>query len=679
MAEHTPPPRDASTPRPHADTTTPRPDGEAATPRPDGEAATPRPDGEAATPRPDGEAATPSADAEAGPAHSASPELLAQLPRSLTDTTAIVTRSGLESGEVRVEFDAAHGLVDAASVRIVAAPDASAASIRRHALTVEIVRQYSGFQGRIRRLLDQLIGLIEGRDVTAGSPAWEARLELRKLDRLARERMQDLRDVDPDGVDASLIREDLADLEAQAERAQSILRGDVVDPQARGFVAMEGRGTLAENSAAARSAGWPDLPSHHHYRRRSDGGFDVVTEPGHTRRAWVVEHDGRRHLVDRDMNATELANYRATLDGAGEPPPGHRWIRDEQGRWQSRRLPNASEDPVQVQHGPNGLPLRNASGELVLAPSERRTFGDRQESAAAAYSEPTHTALERQLDAAGVLPAERGMLRQWGGVLAELDLQVAAHVGEGLKTGAEFAERVTRPPADRPPSTREGRPAGPDPVSVRGSYSEATYERFRRELRAAQIEVIFSVDGAGNARRTPDEQLAILDAFTRMQPDNASGGALLTAYRTRRQQLSHAQGGFEGMTHMAIPNSRLSGLTEMVDGAVRITQEVRAGRRTLVGAGQDLAVDDKSGTSFSRRQCGIYNTHARAHGGRIITQDGASWAGVIYFFRDYATANQAANWMRANNIHANIHVVVLPPLPADARPAATTGGLAWLR
>ncbi len=582
-------------------------------------------------------------------------------------STAVVVNRHLPSGEVRVDYRARRGLVDAASVRLIVAADASATSIRRHALTVEAVRQYAGFQGRVRRLIDQLIGLIEGRRVTAGSPAWEARLELRKLDRLAQQRMRDLRRADPDSVEASLIREDIAHLEAQAEQARRILRGDVVDPPSRGFIAAEGRSTLAQNLVDAVNAGYPPtLPRFHHYRRVGDE-FIIIVEPGQTRRAWLVEHNGQRHLMlGTDGSAAAVANFRAQLDGAGDPPAGHRWYLDDNNRWQSRRRPGATEDPVRVQHGDDGLPRRDTNGDLVLEESTRRTFGDRQDSASAAYPEPTHTGLERQLAAANIPEAQRGMLRQYGGILAEIDAQVAAHVGEGLETGVELAARLIGPPH-----------LGP-------GYTEGQYDAFRHALRTAQVEVILSLDAAQNARRGPAEQLEILDAFTALQPDSASIGALLTAYRARRQRLSPDQGGFTGIVDAQIPNTRLQPhATDVpqdrrVDGAVRLPVAVQGRRRAVAEAGI-YGVEDKGGDSFNRGQARLYSGHLHANRGRLVTVDGQQYAGIVYFFRNYATAAAAATWMNANRIHRNVHIVVLPPLPRGARTLATTGDLSWLR
>ena len=600
----------------------------------------------------------------------ASQAMLDQLPPTLVRSTEILIDRRLPPGEVRVEYTAAGGLVDPNSIRIVASPHARAIDIRLHAMTVTMLRRYSGLQGRVRRGLARLGELLTGRQMQAGSPAWEARLELRKLDGIVRQRMQELRSLAPESLQARSIEADIAHLEGQIQRAEQILSGGVADPRARGFIAMEGRTTFDTNLTLATAAGYPaNLPPGHHYRNYGNGHFDIVVAPGFRRRAWIEEHGGRRHLVTTELSAVDRANWRASLDGYGPPPPGHRWVEDGPGRWQSNLLPGATQSPVRVVHDAHGRPQRDANGWVTQA-SGARTFADRQASAGSGWPTPRHTALESGMTAAGVpnVAGERGIIRQWSEVVTRLDTEASTHLGDNLRTGAEVAQAATS--------------------RLRAGYGETEYGHFRRELRAAEVEAILAPDPSGAARRSPAEQRASLDSFIAAQPDNASSGALLTAYRQARQ----AAGGVPNVANESLPNGRLqpftgSPPTKVADGAMQVTTPVSVpGRRQQISG--RMLVDDKVGGSFDRPQCTAYSQHLGHNGGTMHTVDGGSWGGLVYFFADVATARQAVNWMNANNIHANVHVAYLggppPTRPASGGASASAstvgpGQIGWLR
>ncbi len=146
----------------------------------------------------------------------------------------------LDPGDVIVEYDMVNGVIDPASLRIVTGVDASPRWVKLHVATVTRLKQYSGLQGRIRNLLAKIRRALTGVDETIGSPLWEARREVEKLEYMIGSRLNDLARVSPDSAAAAKIEDELRDLSAQFERWSDVADREVEALAARGHIAAEG-------------------------------------------------------------------------------------------------------------------------------------------------------------------------------------------------------------------------------------------------------------------------------------------------------------------------------------------------------------------------------------------------------------------------------------------------------
>lgn len=158
----------------------------------------------------------------------------ADLEADLPANTEVWIDDSLRPGDVRVEYDAPGGVVDSNSVRIVTGRDANPRWIELHGATVTAIRKYSGLQGRMRKLLARLTGADE-----AGTPQWEAKFEVQKLEPIVDAELAALRRAAPQTKEAEAIQEGLEGLTRQFEHWSRVADGEITPGVARGFIAAE--------------------------------------------------------------------------------------------------------------------------------------------------------------------------------------------------------------------------------------------------------------------------------------------------------------------------------------------------------------------------------------------------------------------------------------------------------
>jgi hypothetical protein len=172
------------------------------------------------------------------------------LPRDLRGRITVDIDADLPPRTVRVVTDPVP--------RIVAGPGARAADIRLHVQTARNVLQLHGAYGRVRHLLDRFAdwAFLHG-EPPAGTRAWEARQELRKLPDVIEARMHESVNPDLTAHQRAEIEADIAHLREQVAAHRAALAEMDLNP-GRGFIAAEGRTipTRAELEAAHQS--WVD-------------------------------------------------------------------------------------------------------------------------------------------------------------------------------------------------------------------------------------------------------------------------------------------------------------------------------------------------------------------------------------------------------------------------------------
>src|SRR5262249_52883647 len=136
-----------------------------------------------------GEQKAPKAPAEAAPAAEAATykptkKQLQGVPARLRDKVAVGEGMGRDARVVYKRGDTR--LIP--DVQSQTGEPPSAADVQTHLAVADMIMKYAGLGGRIRRLLDTFAALFTGKTPPEiGSRAWEARLELIKLDRMMRE------------------------------------------------------------------------------------------------------------------------------------------------------------------------------------------------------------------------------------------------------------------------------------------------------------------------------------------------------------------------------------------------------------------------------------------------------------------------------------------------------------
>ena len=168
------------------------------------------------------------------------PKLTAALPHDLQGRVPIRMDSKLPSNTVRVHYDVdADGLVRNIHIRI--GPTASQVDIQLHVKTVRLMQRYTGVAGKVRNLLRRIRAFISRNgEPPVGSRAWEAKLEVEKLDRIIKERAGWLAKGDLDSRTRAKLHDDITNLEDQLAKHQETI--DEMDlTSGRGFVAAEGK------------------------------------------------------------------------------------------------------------------------------------------------------------------------------------------------------------------------------------------------------------------------------------------------------------------------------------------------------------------------------------------------------------------------------------------------------
>lgn len=607
------------------------------------------------------------------------------VPSDVARTTPLDVDARLRGNTVRVEYRlGANGRVDPNSIRIVASPHATAADIALHVETARTLQAYAGLLGAVHDGIERLRGITGSRtSPEQGSAAWEAQLELAKLNGILRDRLRRVSGVTVDEARAVELASDLQNIADQLAQAQRILAGyDPANP--RGFIAADSteqrsrarigqanRETVVRLDVATISVGAngqitvrppsasstvDPTPGYHFVADRAlRRNQSATTEP----QLELLQHGGRLYIVPAPPPGSTITgadyynNFRAQLDTYPPPLPGHVYRPDGDG-WQLRH-DGVSPLPAQRITTAGGRPALDARGQPQYTNAgERPTFADRQRSAVQTQPPPSRrsAALEAQLTARGVPldDTQRAILRRWSDTLTELGRIAAESLGRNVQTEAEIAaaavaELTTRLAAD-------------------GSYNEGRYDAFRYALREASLAAVFGVDTAtmrafvagGPAPanlRTPAEQRALYDRLYATLPDNQSRGELWTRYRDARGRLGAAQGGFEGFNRLPLSAGQVirHNPETMIDGAIQATGDPRPGAPP---AGR-YGLESKGGGSYNPEQAGRYSDHLRANAGQVVMSDGTTtYAGVVYLFDNQALAARAVRDLRGR--HANIYV-----------------------
>ena len=274
--------------KPDAPTQTPKPDGPRA-PVDDQAPGPRRPDKlpDPITPRP--APADPKAPA---PKVSKDPGLAEGLPEHLRGEVEILRDDSLHDDTVRVEYVLQDGLVTEVKVR--AGRAATVADVALHAHTAGLMLGYRGLSGRLRVLFERYKAYIVGGGTPppVGSLAWEAKLEMDKLPRIIRTRMERLAG-GPDAATAARLEAEIEYLTAQLDRHSETF--DRLDFEAgSGKVAAEGG-----HHAAAVKSGYPSLDDApgHYYLPDGAGGFELHQRPNSGDPPMqLVDRNGRRVL-----------------------------------------------------------------------------------------------------------------------------------------------------------------------------------------------------------------------------------------------------------------------------------------------------------------------------------------------------------------------------------------------
>ncbi|MGF1486084.1 MAG: hypothetical protein ACFBSE_03110, partial [Prochloraceae cyanobacterium] len=172
-------------------------------------------------------------------------ELTNALPPNLRGDVPISVDSSLDDNTVRVYYRAKNGLIG--DIEIVAGSRASAVEIKLHVTTVRLMRTYSGLLGRIRRLSRQILawfkayGSTEDYTEFVGTRAFEAKLEIDKLERILASKFSELSSLSPSQISNNKgdLLEEIRNLELQLAKYEITLKQMDKNP-GLGYIAAAG-------------------------------------------------------------------------------------------------------------------------------------------------------------------------------------------------------------------------------------------------------------------------------------------------------------------------------------------------------------------------------------------------------------------------------------------------------
>lgn len=209
------------------------------------------------------------------------------VPARLHEKIAVVEGLGRDARVVYKRGD--NGLITDVQIQI--GEHASAADVQTHVAVADMIMKYSGLGGRIRRLLQNFTNLFLSKTPPEiGSRAWEANLEMLKLDRMMRERhaeLAKLADQPADLRDTSRMAELHADidiLESQfIEHSEVFNSIEMGTEKGRGYVAAEG---LSEGERVRKEQKRPPAPDGYRWRFRKGELELVVVQEGKPKLVW---------------------------------------------------------------------------------------------------------------------------------------------------------------------------------------------------------------------------------------------------------------------------------------------------------------------------------------------------------------------------------------------------------
>ena len=251
-----------------------------------------------------------------------------------------------------------------------------------------------------------------------------------------------------------------------------------------------------------------------------------------------------------------------------------------------------------------------------------RTAAERRAEILDTFGKPTdHPALEAAIS--GLDPYGKAYVRQYAAALADLE-------GRGV--------------------TLKGLVEG-----LRGRSEPMLEDMFRTALRKASVEVLKAVP--------PAERAAVLQQMLAAQPNNSAKGHLFNAFRKENmpaglKPIKATEGG-----------TQIRNTTRFADGVVEITEPREKAVRGPTEPGSYLAEDKAGPGAFDLKQAENYSKNFTAED-TIKTADGKTHQGVLYFFDDFAAADNARRQLDNNNLHRNIRVAYFN---------RETGSFQWLR
>ncbi|MFP5289291.1 MAG: hypothetical protein ACLGI9_26390, partial [Thermoanaerobaculia bacterium] len=202
------------------------------------------------------------------------PEGAPEVPRDYVDALQGVAKKvppvinpELENGTVRIQYLQTDGVITHIWMEI--GPGTPAARVRQHARTARDMARYKGLSGRARKIYDQIVAWLSKNPAAGpGSRAWEAKLEVAKLQRILDEQFA--------AYDKAVDENNLAlrdELSRELDHLESQLLAharavDRFDDRGRGFVAAEGAGGTF-SPETSRSEAFREL-----------GGFETRTGTG---------------------------------------------------------------------------------------------------------------------------------------------------------------------------------------------------------------------------------------------------------------------------------------------------------------------------------------------------------------------------------------------------------------
>jgi hypothetical protein len=167
-----------------------------------------------------------------------SDRLTSVLPIDLQNRISILVDPTLSGNTVRVHYEVKKGLV--ANLHIKVGREAKADDVRLHVPTVRLMERYSGLLGRVRLLLKRIRNWItQNGEPLVGSKAWEAKLEVEKLERIIQNRLERESQEGISLEKAIKLEEEIKYLSQQLQRHQQTLDQMELDPGV-GYIAADG-------------------------------------------------------------------------------------------------------------------------------------------------------------------------------------------------------------------------------------------------------------------------------------------------------------------------------------------------------------------------------------------------------------------------------------------------------